>query len=411
MVARGTIDGRTIDGVAARAALVGQTVHVDALAAGIGARASASAEIDLGDQAITLTTAHVAALADLHAFTPVVTSDGPIDATVDAHGQLWPAIRLAAAGTVDGNGVRARDYSIHHAHATFAVTGLPRELGGTAKLVATDVRRGADRVGDLGRDRDSRGRARLRCRGAPQPGAARPGNLDVPARVALGDTIRIALGQHRIEGPAQRWDGAGGTVEISDDRITAHALGTSGPAGNIALASGSLQRTGPHEGDLVAAATASGVDLAGVERLVGIPIAWRGSVDVRADVTRHGTRWAGNATVTARQVVRDVGAPPIDGSLRAEVSSSRITVELDAAAAGVGHGAAALDVKPPAAITSIAAWMAITRASVYIGVRVTHVDVDLAALGNAAPSHAAGRPRRRRPHVDRSRRDRRVSRA
>jgi hypothetical protein len=381
VLADGDIAGQSLLGALAAVRMAAGTAHVDAWLAGSGAHATVAADVAFSDDAARLSRGHVTVAAESARLTGdrMVTA-GPVTAELDVTGDLIPSPHLAVRGELDALRPAAAGFAAAKLRAVFDARDLPGSLAGTARITATDLRRGLDRLGDLAVGLAPAGdhsisvvaRSMPPASVAPSPDAWR---IDAAGVVHIGDVIRVDLGHHHIAGAGQRWDGSGGTVEISERRVIARGLRTSGPSGSLELVSADLPRA--RAGDLTVVASAAGVALAAVERMLGVPMTWQGAVDASVAVERRAGRWTGTARATGRRMVRDGQGSPVEADVQVALHTSEISVRANITGASLGRATVALDAIPPA---DPAAWRRISRAAI----ESAHVQLerlDLAALG------------------------------
>lgn len=381
VLADGDIEGHALAVAVASLRVAAGRAHVDARAAGDSGHAAISGDLQIGDPGVTVKHAHVTLTADPRRLTADrVATAAPITAELDVTGPLVPSPRLAVHGQLDAPGPRVTGASAAALRAVFDAHGLPREVAGTAKITVTALRRGRSALGDLTADvtasDDRRMAIAVRSNGAPGGWT-----IAAAAQVRLGEVIRVELGPHDITAPGQRWRGSGGTIEISDDRVVAHALATAGPGGSIELRSARIARAA--SGDMAVLAAAEGVDLAALEQLLGLPPAWRGRIDGRVAAQRHAGRWTGSANLAARRVVRAADGPPIDAHIDVAVSAARLALRADAAAPALGRANLACEIVPPADPSDPAAWRRLPRSAI-ASAHVALAALDLGVLGRVA---------------------------
>ena len=380
VVADGDLAGQPLLGALASVRIAAGTADIDAWLAGAGGRATVAAEVAFSGAAARLARGHATVTADPAWLTgDRLAAAGPVTAELDVTGDLVPAPHVAVHGELDALRPRAAGFAAAKLRAVFDARDLPGRVAATARITATEVRRGAERLGNLVVDlapAGDRGVA-VAVRSIPitSPGAWR---IDADGLVRAGEVTRVELGHHHIAGAGQRWDGRGGTIEISARRVVAHALRTSGPGGALELAALSVPRAGT--GDVTVVASAAGLDLPAVERVLGVPATWRGAVDARVAVERRAGRWTGTAEATGHQIARDGPAAPVDAHVELALRSSKIAVHGELAGGSLGRAAIALDATPPAQVTDPAAWRRIRRGEIE-SAQVTLERLDLAALG------------------------------
>ena len=384
VLADGDIAGQSLLGALAAVRIAAGTAHVDAWLVGSGAHATVAADVAFSDDAAQLSRGHVTVAAESARLTgDRMVAAGPVTAELDVTGELIPSPHLAVRGELDALRPGAAGFAAAKLRAVVDARDLPGSLAGTARITATDLRRGLDRLGDLVVDLAPAGdhsisvaaRSTPPASVAPSPDGWR---IDAAGVVHLGDVIRVDLGHHHIAGAGQRWDGSGGTVEISERRVIARGLHTSGPSGSLELVSANLSRA--RAGDLTVVASAAGVALAAVERMLGVPMTWQGAVDASVAVERRAGRWTGTAHATGRQMVRDGQDSPVEAHVQVALHTSEISVRANVTGASLGRATVALDAIPPGNAADPAAWRRISRAAI----ESAHVQLerlDLAALG------------------------------
>ena len=381
-VADGTIAGAPLLGALASVQVAAGTAHVDAWLAGSGARAAVTADAAFSAAAATLSRGHVTVAAEPARLTADrLTTAAEVTAELDVTGALLPSPHLAVRGDLDALRPHAAGFGAARLRAVFAARDLPGSLAATATITATDVRRGVDRLGDVVLDLAPAGDHRISVAARSTPAASSGGwRIDAAGLVHIGEVIRVDLGHHHIAGAGQRWDGRGGTLEISAQRVDARNLRTSGPSGSIELAAASVPRAGT--GDVRLVASAAGVDLTAVERMLGVPATWHGAVDARVAVQRRAGRWTGTAQATGHQIAQPGQGPTVDAHAEIALRASQLSIRGEVTGAALGHVALDVEAIPPAHATR-AAWRTSPRSAIESAHLVIE-RLDLAALGRLA---------------------------
>ena len=312
--------------------------------------------------------------------------DGAVDLKVNANGALaGDHASLAIAGTVEARRIRGPgQVRVGLVTARFAVTGAPAAPRGEVDVVATRVAVGTQRVsrvhaqaqggldGPIAVEVDASDRARG-LTGAVAAAVTRPTARDA--------TTFVALGSYRLGTRLATLSGRGGSVTIDETRVAVRRIQLRGGGGTIAL-DGELGR-GARASDRSGTVAVTGVDLATLRGVPGVPPAARGTVDVRGRFTQRGAALTGALTLDGRGLALAPGAGTVEVSLAVDAGPRALTVTLDGRGASVGAVAVALAVTPPRRLDDLAAWQRLDRGAVQT-LTVESERLDLAAVAALA---------------------------
>ncbi len=347
----GRVDAVRFDRIGATAAFDGgdaAAVIVDARGDGDTWVRAAGTVVVVGDAVVVRDGTLIAHSAALDRVTPGrIAIGGAFDVDLTLDGRLdGAAARVAVRGTIAGRRMRRDDVRVAALDVRLALDDVPTRPGGTATLSMRGVT-----VADLAVP-DVVASARGRLGGgyhvsarAEDPALGVGGSVD--AEVTIGDlssTIAdVRLGRYALHAGATRLAGRGGRILITPDRVAVSGVGGQVAGGSLAVdASVSLARPGDVAGEVAI----TGLDLAQVRGLPGVPALGRGTVDLRAGLDRR-----------------------------------RAHLELAVRGAAIGELTVAVDLAPPRRPTELASWTALDRRAVR-GLRIDARAVDLNALGD-----------------------------
>lgn len=247
-----------------------------------GLAANVAGELTFAADRISLTSATVTARSrDLGAASgKAVPMRGTIDVNLAVHGQLRPKLDLAVVGTIDGKQLvvtAPSPLTIETVSIKLDGKRIPEHPTGRFELVAHDLAtpqlalrqltlRAADRA-------DGVIQATIRTLARRDPWL-----VEADALIRLGETTTIDLQRHLVRaGAGTEWQGSGGRVVISKDRIELRDLATASKDGALAIAGAYQRRTG----DLAAK-----VDLETLA-LANLDPQYAGTVDAKLDFSRR----------------------------------------------------------------------------------------------------------------------------
>lgn len=255
---------------------------------------------------------------------------------------------LAVRGTVAGQRLRRDDVWVGAIDVALALDGIPARPGGSATVATRDVRVGGALVPDVtaaARGRMGGGVAvSVRADDRVRDLAARvDADITLPPAGATAP-ITIALGSFEVRSPPATITGKGGRVVVTDRTIVIDGLRGDVAGGHIAI-DVVAPRERPTAVSGVIAVT--GIDLARLKQMTGLPDALAGTLDARIAVERGRARG------------------------RIELRDPRL-----------GEVTAALDVALPRRPTDPAAWLALDRRAVR-ELRIEARAIDLGAVADA----------------------------
>jgi hypothetical protein len=358
--------------------------RADVTATGLGdggATARLDAALVFGDATIEIERAHLVARADHVGRATGLPARGRVHADLHASGKLGgDRSDVAVRGRVRGTAVRHEATSARSVVATIDAAGLPGRPRGHAGVDVRGLIVDGRPAGRLIVDARSRpdGAIAVKTRSIPP---TRPWRIDIDAVVRVGDTLQIALGEHRIRTHGVDWTGRGGRIDVTDDRIRVRAVRTSIAGGRLAV-DGTYHRAGARQGDFAAAIHLDDVDLAEVDRSIDAPDQWRGVVAAQAHVRRRGRSWSGEIEGGASGIQLRDGGTPIDVEGVARLAPGRIVIDAHAEGARIGTVDVDLDVLAPRRLEDPAGWRRLDRRAIRRGVVVLR-RVDLGELADA----------------------------
>ncbi len=253
LTAQGTYEGYPHTAVKVSASSDGEHVRGAVEATNPGLAATVAGELTFAPGQISLSSATVIARSsDLGAASgKVVPLRGTFDVNLAAHGQLRPKLDLAVVGTVNGKKVsvtpqRGEPSPLKIETVSVKLDGkhLPEHPTGRFELVAHDVEgsqialrevtlRAANRA-------DGAIQATLRTRTRRDPWL-----FEADALIWPGETTTVDLQRHFVRaGAGTEWQGVGGKVVISKERIEVRDLATTSVDGALAIAGAYQLETG-----------------------------------------------------------------------------------------------------------------------------------------------------------------------
>ncbi len=357
----------------------------------------------LADGAINVERAHlVAHVDDLgDAAGDAVPADGTLDVDLTASGRVSAfGSDLAVRGHVDGRSLSYAATTARSLRVDVDAAGLPGKPRGRLSAELHGIVDRGRPLGMLMVDARSRAPGTIDIVAQSRPSTG-PWAVDVAATVRIAPEVTtVALGKHRFRTRGVDWLGRGGVIEIRPASVQARGLRTTIAGGALAV-DATYHLAGGRRGDLAAAVQLDGVDLAAVDRSLGLgpslgdgKLALRGVVDGRADVARRRGRFSGSVKGSARGVAVRAGATPIDATLEARVAPGNVVrVEADVRGAGVGAFTMSLDLAAPRNFTDPRAWQRLERRAIRHGViKIDGLDLGAAArLAGVEPAPATGR--------------------
>ena len=385
---RGRIGHTVLDELAARIAIANGTVTVDATArAPGGTRARLEATGGLReDGAIVITRAALVANAD-H-LEPLIQRwldvRGAAQIDLVAKGTILAGVPdLELSGHVIGMDMRAGTTQLEHGRIDFALAGTPKHPTGSARATI----RGAQLDGVALPSMHLT--VRSRSDGAFGFSARSGGAFAAIGRWALavdgvarleGDGASFVLGDYNGRARGVDFRGRGGVIAFDPTRLAVRRVRTAVAGGTIEV-DGHYSTDGPNERDFAGHVTAQNVDLAVIADLLAHP-GVLGRASLEADVQRRrGQIRASVAGSVSKLVTRPEGAP-IDLGFSAQLSPSRIVVDVDARGDRARRVIASLDVVPPRRLTDVGAWTRLDRSAIRrLDIRAT--ELELAELATA----------------------------
>ncbi len=303
---------------------------------------------------------------------------GALQVELSATGVLTPSPDLALVGKVDGQHLQMRDLSVSSLKLEIDAKQLPRRPLGRAELLVGGLVRGDLRLGDATVRAASREGGKIAVSVHARPELT-PWLFDVDALVTppgAGEVTVVDILHHRVRaGAGQRWSGSSGHLEIGRSRIALRDLQSASSGGKLAV-SGSLDRAGRNQGDLVAKIDATGISLQ------NLGLAYRGNVDAHVDVERKANRWAGDVRINAAGISTDPSTVTFDANAEVSVHDRTLLVDARASSRALGAAKVSLDLEVPTHIDDVAAWRRLGRSAV-VTARLTLDHVDLAAVAKA----------------------------
>ncbi|HEU0033027.1 MAG TPA: translocation/assembly module TamB domain-containing protein [Kofleriaceae bacterium] len=301
----------------------------------------------------------------------VARDDVTADVALKQPGRAWPEPDLVLAGTARGTRiVYDGDTLVGGATARFDVTAHKKQLAASGHADLRGVVQDGTLLGAAGVDAwllDDQKRIGMRLE-------ARPAKADVDiyanATITPGDTIEIAVGNHRIVPKVgATWIGSGGRISITDTTTKVRGITTSTGTGKVTVQADVVKPT---------RSLAVQVEATGVPASVIDP-AYRGTASGTVTLKRRGLRWDGDGSFALTGIATEPDAPPIDGTVKLAIAGRSVTADVTASSAGIGSGRFGLEVEGPTDITDVDAWQALDRSAIHKA--TVQVDkLDLAAL-------------------------------
>lgn len=392
--ATGTIGELTVDHAGAQVFIAGRDAYVTALASTPGeATATAIGVLEFAPSgAMTIADTHVIAhVADVNALAPSARLRGAISADVTINGVISDQPpQLTVAGTVTGRGLRRDRIRVARADLTLSGTHIdfahPDRPGGRARLTVTGATVNGSAVPTTTVTADSRADGGFhvvaRSSGDHLIAGGAKWSVDLDAVVHPRDrfhAVSVALGDYALTTDGVPWSGHGGTVDVAADKITFKSIAGAFDGGTFALDGTVRPRSARADGTIAL----TGVDLAHIDRALGLtargigPL--RGTADVTADLHRRRGQLTGTIKGAARGFAFRAGADPIDVAIDATVEPTRIAGTLDLSGGSVGTAKLEVDLAPPRDPTDLAAWGRLDRSA--IRTATAHAEnVDLAEV-------------------------------
>jgi hypothetical protein len=248
---------------------------------------------------------------------------GTGSAAAKAHGQLSPAVSIAATGTADGT-VKYDVTRVSHAHARFEAKNI-----GQVPIVSATV------------DADG-----IAYDTVNVPSA------EISATATLDDTITVQLGEHRVKtADGKEWTGRGGTVVVDDTLIDVRNVSTS-TASSTATASAKIARL---TDDIDANVKVRNVAIAMIDPKL------RGTANADAKVAIHNGSYSGKVSLDAHGV-KHPDYPALDGNATVVLAGRRVQLD-GSATSSAGNATFAIDLTGPRDITDPAAWQRLQRSA------------------------------------------------
>jgi hypothetical protein len=400
----GTVNGLQLDKLYAHVQLFDHEAHVVASGSAPGeATARIDGEVTFEDAgAILIDRLHVVArVGQIDKLAPDGTGlSGGADVDVVLHGALSAdSSHVTIDGRIVGHHVRYGTRRVARAEVDVRqvkldLAHLDRPTGGVT-VVATGANIDGTAVPTVTVRVDTRiagGYAVSARTGGERLGASgAPWAVDLDAVVHPGEdfeSVHVALGRYALRLDGVPWAGEGGTIDASARKITVE-----GVAGKVDGGSFAIDGTYIPGGAIDGSVRITRVDLAQIDRALGLTTAGFGPLKGEASLTadlhqNRGGRITGTIAGSVLGLSVREGTDPLDVTIAATIEQTRIAGTLTAKGARLGDLVLTIDVEPPHDLTDARAWARLERTAIRTAV-VHAVDVDVVevarTLGIAPP--------------------------